>query len=76
MDRGGVDVGRAQRWFWSLVVIAVLAMSVLYDAIYSEPGVTAGVLVLVSSSVLAAVVLQAARIFRVLNEPRRGRRLG
>ena len=74
MDRGGVDVGRAQRWFWSLVVIAVLAMSVLYDAIRSEPGATAGVLVMVSSSVLAAVVLQAARIFKVVEEPRRRRR--
>ncbi len=66
MHRGGVDVRLARRWFWTLLVVAVLAMGVLYRALQSEAGVGAGVTVLLSSLVLLAATGQAARISSVL----------
>ncbi|GGN84908.1 hypothetical protein GCM10011579_075400 [Streptomyces albiflavescens] len=67
----GLDVRRAQRWFWSLTVVAVLAMGALYQGLRSAPGPGTGVLVLVSALVLAASAVQAARILTVLTGPPR-----
>lgn len=76
MHRSGVDVRRARRWFWTLLVVAVLAMGVLYRALQSEAGPEAAVAVLLSSLVLLAATWQAARISSVLggrtSRPRRG----
>ncbi|MBN0043064.1 hypothetical protein JS756_02830 [Streptomyces actuosus] len=72
----GVDVRRAQRWFWILTVSAVLAMGALYQGLRSAPGPGTGILVLISGLVLAASVVQAARILAVLaGPPRLPRRL-
>ncbi|ALV33175.1 hypothetical protein [Streptomyces sp. CdTB01] len=67
----GVDVRRAQRWFWALTVMAVLAMGGLYQGLRSAPGPGTGVLVLISGLVLAASSIQAARILTVLAGPPR-----
>lgn len=72
----GVDVCHAQRWFWPLTVLAVLAMDALYQGPHSATGPGTGVLVLISGLVLAASVVQAARILTVLaGTPRLPRRL-
>ncbi|MFE1310506.1 hypothetical protein [Streptomyces sp. NPDC058755] len=72
----GVDVRRAQRWFWALTIVAVLATGALYEGLRSAPGPGTGVLVLISGLVLAASVVQAARILTVLaGPPRLPRRL-
>ncbi|GAA3803245.1 hypothetical protein [Streptomyces chiangmaiensis] len=67
----GVDVRRAQRWFWALTVLAVLATGALYQGLRSAPGAGTGVLVLISGLVLVASVVQAARILTVLAGPPR-----
>jgi len=67
----GVDVRRAQRWFWALTVVAVFAMGALYQGLRSAPGPGAGALVLVGGLVLAASSVQAARILTVLAGPPR-----
>ena len=66
-----VDVRRAQRWFWTLTLVAVLAMGALYQGLRSAPGPGTGVPVLISGLVLAASVVQAARILPVLAGPPR-----
>ncbi|MFF4550739.1 hypothetical protein [Streptomyces sp. NPDC001435] len=72
----GVDVRRAQRWFWALTIVATLAMGALYQGLRSAPGLGTGVLVLISGLVLAASSVQAARILTVLaGPPRLPRRL-
>ncbi|MFD8302834.1 hypothetical protein ACFV29_10840 [Streptomyces sp. NPDC059690] len=72
----GVDVRRAQRWFWALTIVAVLAMGALYQGLRSTPGPGTGVLVLISGLVLAASSIQAARILTALaGPPRLPRRL-
>lgn len=72
-------VRRARRWFWMLTATAVLLMGALSHGLRSAPGPTTGMLVLVSSLVLAASVVQAARILTVLaghwHPPRTDRRL-
>ncbi len=68
-----MNVRRAQRWFWALVVIAILAMSVLYQAVRADPGARAGSFVLVSGVLLAAAILQASRILLALAGPVRVR---
>ncbi|MFJ9011639.1 hypothetical protein [Streptomyces canus] len=40
----GVDVRRAQKWFWVLTLVAVLAMGGLYQGLRSTPGPGAGAL--------------------------------
>ncbi|MEU1273226.1 hypothetical protein [Streptomyces sp. NPDC005799] len=73
----GLDVRRAQRWFWALTLMAVLAMGTLYQELRSTPGPSTGVLVLISGLILAASVVLAARILTVLaGPPRLPRRLG
>lgn len=62
----------ARRWFWTLFVLAVLSMGVLYGAAQSRPGMLTGATVLVSSLVLVAASLQAARIRFVLAGGRAG----
>lgn len=74
------DVARARRWFWALVVVAVVAMGGLYRAVQAPPSPLAGASVAVSSVVLLAATVQAARIAvrlqgrRTLHRP--GRRRG
>lgn len=59
----------ARRWFWTLLVVAVLAMGALYQALRAAPGpLTAGTL-LVSGSVLALSLAQATRLLRALRGP-------
>ncbi|MGW1892375.1 hypothetical protein ACWCP6_19295 [Streptomyces sp. NPDC002004] len=62
----GLDVRRAQRWFWALAVLDVVAMGTLSQGLRSAPGLDTGVLVLVSALVLAAPAVQTARILTVL----------
>lgn len=77
MHRTGVDVRLARRWFWTLLVVAVLAMGALYRALQSEAGAAAGVTVMLSSLVLLAATCQAARIASVLGGRTSGsRRVG
>lgn len=70
---GGVDFGLARRWFWGLVVAAVLAMGALYRALAAKPGAIAGLAVLGSALLLVSATVQAARILRVLRPPVAGR---
>lgn len=60
---------RARRWFWILVVIAVVAMGTLYRAFQAESGPAVGVLFLVSALVLVASLAQASRIWLALAGP-------
>ena len=62
MSRDGLNAPLARRWFWTLLVIAIMSMGWLYRALTSGHGVTAGVGVLVSSIVVIAAIAQAARI--------------
>jgi uncharacterized membrane protein len=74
MNRDGIDVARARRWFWGLVVLAVLAMSVLYRAAQAEPGAATGLAVLGSSLLVLGTTIQATRIL-VAVETRKPRKL-
>lgn len=74
-------VRRARRWFWGLVVVAVLAMGGLFRAAQAPPSPAAGLSVAVSGLVLAAALTQAARILVRLDgrrswRPSRRRSLG
>lgn len=62
----GVDRRLAHRWFWTLLVIAVLAMGVLYRALKAQEGLSAALTVLLSSLVLLVSTAQAARIVSAL----------
>ncbi|MDX3241571.1 hypothetical protein [Streptomyces sp. ME18-1-4] len=57
---------RAQRWFWTLATLAVCAAGALYEGLRAAPGPGTGLRVLVSGLVLAASVVQAARILAAL----------
>jgi len=59
----------AHRWFWALLLLAVLAMGALYRAVEAPPGPGAAVAVLISGTVLALSTVQAARILRALRGP-------
>lgn len=67
MGRNGLNAPLARRWFWTLLIIAIMSMGWLYRALKSGHGVTAGLGVLVSSLVLVAAVAQAARILFALS---------
>jgi hypothetical protein len=67
-------VRRARRWFWGLATAAVGAAGALYEALRAAPGPGTGMLVMVSALVLAASVIQAARILTVLAGPPRNPR--
>ncbi|MCZ4508736.1 hypothetical protein O3Q52_11075 [Streptomyces sp. ActVer] len=69
------DVKRARRWFWALTATAILATGRLYYGLQSAPGPATGILVLGSSLMLAASVVQAARILAALTAPPRLRLL-
>lgn len=66
---------RAQRWFWILVVAAVLDMGWLYRSWRQPAAPSTGLAVAVSGLALAVLVLvlQATRI-RAAVSPRRARR--
>ena len=67
---GPPDAGRrARRWFWALLLVAVLAMGALYRAVSAPAGPAAAAAVLVSGTVLALATVQAARILRALRGP-------
>lgn len=65
----GVDVPRARRWFWALVVAAVAASGGLYEAVVAPSGPLAAVLLLVSGLVATTAVVQAVRVLRAVNGP-------
>ncbi|MFF7642927.1 hypothetical protein [Streptomyces canus] len=58
------DVERARRWSWALTATAVLAMGTLPHGLRSPPGPATGILVRVSTLVMAASAVQAARTRR------------
>jgi len=60
---------RARRWFWMLLLVAVLAMGALYRGLHTAPGPTAGALVGTAVPVLLASGVQAARIWLALAGP-------
>ncbi|MGW5723388.1 hypothetical protein ACWEVP_44980 [Amycolatopsis sp. NPDC003865] len=66
-----IDVRRARRWFWTLTVIAILAMSGLYRELGAAPGAGTALLTLLAGLVLLASSVQAARIFTRLAGPPR-----
>lgn len=53
---------RASRWFWGLVLLAIVAMSVLYRAISAPAGPRTALAVLLSALVLVGAVVQAGRV--------------
>ena len=65
------DPQRARRWFWALLVLAVLAMGALYQGLRAAPGPATGLLVAGSALVLVASTVQAARILTALTGPPR-----
>ncbi len=62
---------RALRWFWSLVVLAVVMMGALYRAAGSTPGPLVAVIFFVVALSTLALVVQAARVWLALEAPRR-----
>ncbi|MDH6522309.1 hypothetical protein [Streptomyces sp. SAI-090] len=75
MNTTGIHVRRARRWFWTLTTVAVLAMGGLYRALGQTPSPGTGALVAVSSLILLASLVQAARILTALAGPPRLPRL-
>jgi len=73
-DRGRPDVTRARRWFWALVVVAVVAMAGLYRSVQAPSGPLAAVSIAVTGLVLLAATTQAARILVRLDGRRPWRR--
>lgn len=65
----GVDVPRARRWFWILLVVAVLATGAAYWAVNAPPGPVAGLVLLVGGLLAATATLQATRVLAALNGP-------
>ena len=61
----------ARRWFWTLLLVAVVAMGALYTALGAGGGPLTGLAVLVSSVVLLASATQAGRILLALERARR-----
>ncbi|MGW0771141.1 hypothetical protein [Streptomyces sp. NPDC002676] len=68
---GRAEVRRARRWFWTLTVVAVLAMGTLSHGLRAAAGPGTGLLVGASALVLAASSIQAARIWLLLAGPPR-----
>lgn len=65
---------RARRWFWALTITAIAAMGLLYRLLGAAASPGTALLVLVSSLVLVASTIQAARILVRLTGPARPRR--
>ena len=66
MSSRRTDGRLARRWFWLLLLLAVLSMGVLYAGITGGPGGNSAVSILSSSLLLLATTAQAARIRFVL----------
>lgn len=64
-------VRRVRRWFWALVLVAVLALGALYAALGARSGPATGLGVAASSLVLLAATAQAARILLAVDRVRR-----
>ncbi|WP_448072933.1 hypothetical protein [Georgenia yuyongxinii] len=60
---------RAQRWFWALLVIAVLGMGVVYKAFGAESSPAVGTAFLLGAVVALAALVQATRIWVALEGP-------
>ncbi len=65
----GVDVPLARRWFWVLLVVAVLSTGALFWAINAPSGPLPAAVLFVSGLTAVASIVQATRIMRVLNGP-------
>lgn len=63
------ETRRARRWFWTLLLVAVLAAGALYRALMAPPGPAVAAVVLGSGTVLPLATVQAARILRALRGP-------
>jgi len=68
------EVTTARRWFWGLVVVAVVAMAGLYVSVQAPAGPLAAVGVAGTGLVLLAATTQAARILVRLDGRRSGLR--
>ena len=66
MKSNAAQVNLARRWFWVLVVMAVLAMSALYTSLTADAGPGTALVVLVSGLLLAGTTTQATRIWIAL----------
>lgn len=71
MTRGSDPFRRARRWFWGLVLVAVLAMGALYAALGAQPGPGTGLAVGASTLLLLAAGAQATRIMLTLDRARK-----
>lgn len=65
----GVNVPRARRWFWTLLMVAVLATGAAYWAVNAPPGPLAGTVLLGGGLLAATATLQATRVLTALNGP-------
>lgn len=61
----------ARRWFWALLLVAMVAMGALYTALGAGGGPLTGLVVLVSGVVLGTSTTQAVRILLALERARR-----
>lgn len=61
---------RARRWFWALVLVAVLSMGALYASLGAPAGPVTALAVAASSLLLLAATAQAARILLALDRVR------
>lgn len=59
----------ARRWFWALLLVAVLAAGVLYRAVTGPAGPASALTLLLSGTVLGLATVQAARVLRALRGP-------
>jgi hypothetical protein len=62
MSANTADGRLARRWFWTLLLMAVASMGVLYAGIKARQGLSSAIFVLTSSLLLLASTGQAARI--------------
>lgn len=67
---------RARRWFWFLVVTAIVLMGILYRTLSSEPGPRTATLFVLVAVLLLASTVQAVRVWLALEAPGRARRRG
>lgn len=61
----------ARRWFWTMLLVALLAMGGFYAALGARPGPGAGIAVAGSGLVLILATAQAARIWLAIERARR-----
>ena len=74
VSSGTSSVRRAQRMFWMLTVVALLAMGALSAALGADPGPLIGLLVIFSGTVLIMALALAARVLIAMERARPGRR--